>query len=84
MPIKMNPTGKYNLNFIDWQNEFDAVHERYDQGSGESPIYGMDIETFEAIVNEEELHDQRDKFGVKRKFYERFPIKKATDSSTDK
>ena len=47
----MNPTGGYNLNFIDWQNEFDAVND-YDSNSGsdkeenESPIYGMDIATF--------------------------------------
>ena len=26
-PIKANPTGNYNLDFIDWQNEFDAVYE---------------------------------------------------------
>ena len=24
-PIKMNPTGKYNLNFIDWNNEYDRI-----------------------------------------------------------
>lgn len=24
-PIKMNPNGKYNLNFIDWQNEWQNV-----------------------------------------------------------
>lgn len=24
-PIKFNPTGKYNLNFIDWQNEWENI-----------------------------------------------------------
>ena len=51
----MNPTGKYNLNFIDWENEFDAVCEADDKiERGEDPIYGMDIATFEAIRSEEE------------------------------
>ena len=47
----MNPTGKYNLNFIDWENEMDAVLDAdYDSNDpDESPIYGMDIETFKWI-----------------------------------
>ena len=50
-PIKMNPKGKYNLDFIDWQNEFDAVNdfEEDPDEPDESPIYGMDIKTFNAI-----------------------------------
>jgi hypothetical protein len=24
-PIKFNPTGKYNLDFIDWENEYEAI-----------------------------------------------------------
>ena len=49
-PIKINKSGKYNLNFIDWQNEFDAVMEADEKiMNGESPIYGMTIETFQAI-----------------------------------
>jgi hypothetical protein len=27
MPVKLNPTGKYNLNFIDWDNEWERVFE---------------------------------------------------------
>lgn len=47
-------TGKYNLNFIDWQNEFDNIMD-YDENdeendSQEGPIAGMDRDTFEAIV----------------------------------
>ena len=66
-PIKMNPSGKYNLNFIDWQNEFDAVMDcdPDDLEPGESPIYGMDIETFNAISNEESYEERKHLFGVK-------------------
>ena len=50
----MNPTGKYNLNFIDYENEFDAYCEADEAiKRGEDPIYGMSIETFEAIQKEE-------------------------------
>jgi len=24
-PIKFNPNGKYNLDFIDWDNEYEAI-----------------------------------------------------------
>lgn len=51
-PIRVNPTGQYNLNFIDWNNEWEAVMDR-DQTSFESPIQGMSSETFEAIFDEE-------------------------------
>ena len=26
-PIKFNPTGQYNLNFVDWINEFERIIE---------------------------------------------------------
>jgi hypothetical protein len=30
-PVKFNPKGKYNLNFIDWQNEYETIMEgQYD------------------------------------------------------
>ena len=50
-PIKFNPTGKYNLNFIDWNNEWERIIDR-NPNSYESPIYGMDNETFEKIYDE--------------------------------
>lgn len=25
-PIRMNPTGQYNLNFVDWNNEWERVY----------------------------------------------------------
>ena len=48
----MNPNGKYNLNFIDWNNEYDAIISR-DANSYESPIYGMSDETYSKIMDEE-------------------------------
>lgn len=72
------------MNFIDWENEFDAVCEADEKiARGEDPLYGIDIETFEAIRREED-EASRSLFGVKRKFYEKFPIKVATKNSTDK
>ena len=46
----MNPSGKYNLNFIDWQNEFEEACEAEENGES---LYGMDIEVFNAIRAEE-------------------------------
>ena len=58
----MNPKGKYNLNFIDWQNEFDQVYggsdDDDDSDSDSSPIQGMDRETFQAILDEEKEFDK--------------------------
>ena len=66
-PIKVNPTGKYNLNFIDWNNEWDRIMER-DLDTYDSPIPGMDNETFEKIWDEE-MHDEIKKnHGMKDKF----------------
>ena len=50
-PIRMNPTGKYNLNFIDWDNEFDRIMSADvdDLPPGQSPIYGMNMDTFMKI-----------------------------------
>ncbi len=43
-PIKFNPKGKYNLDFIDWQNEWQNIADcEYDGHSApsQSPIHGM-------------------------------------------
>ena len=45
MPIKVNKSGQYNLNFIDWHNEYDRILDR-DPNTFESPIEGMDSITF--------------------------------------
>lgn len=55
-PIKFNPTGKYNLNFIDYQNEYEAIIDCDYDGENppeESPIYGMDRETFHNLMLED-------------------------------
>ena len=55
MPLNGAKDGKYNLNWFDDQNEHRAIvnAESY-LAKGESPIYGMDLATFEAILNEQE------------------------------
>ncbi len=32
--VKLNPTGKYNLNFIDWDNEAERIYDNYDFEGG--------------------------------------------------
>ena len=52
-PIKFNPNGKYNLNFIDWQNEHEAIIDCEYDGENppeHSPIHGMDAETFHNLM----------------------------------
>lgn len=52
-PIKFNPKGQYNLNFIDWQNEHEAIIGSEYDGENlpeESPIFGMDNETFHNLM----------------------------------
>lgn len=52
-PIKFNPNGKYNLNFIDYQNEYEAIIDaNYDEENPpeESPIYGMTGQEFHALM----------------------------------
>ena len=50
--MKINPTGKYNLNFIDWDNEWERVfsyHSHSNVNYDQAPIDGMDIQTFEQL-----------------------------------
>ena len=51
-PIRVNPNGQYNLNFIDWDNEWEQVMDRA-QDSFQSPIDGIDDVTFQKIWDEE-------------------------------
>lgn len=55
MPLQGAKEGKYNLNWLDDTNEYRAIvnAENY-LAKGECPIYGMDKETFEAIIDEGE------------------------------
>ncbi|CAD8132717.1 unnamed protein product [Paramecium octaurelia] len=55
-PIKMNPSGKYNLDFIDWNNEWAAVYTngyRHDGKMDQCPIQGMSLETFNRLISDE-------------------------------
>ena len=57
-PIKPNPNGKYNLNFIDWQNEYEAVIDSNYDGENPpevSPIAGMDAESFHQLMLEDSV-----------------------------
>jgi len=49
-PIKGNPTGKYNMKFIDWTNEFEAIAEYMcDPEATENPC-GLDEREFEQVI----------------------------------
>ena len=57
-PIKMGKNRKYNLNFIDWDNEFNAVYGGESESNENlSKIKGMSMEIFMAILNEEKEFD---------------------------
>ena len=48
--IKFNPNGKYNMKFIDWTNEWEAVYDYMnDPEASENPCM-LDEEIFEEIV----------------------------------
>lgn len=57
-PIKFNPNGKYNLNFIDWNNEWENIADAdYDEENPpqDSPIYGMTPQDFHELMLAESL-----------------------------
>ena len=85
MPIQGGSGGKYNLNWLDDQNEHRYIvnAEAY-LAKGECPIYGMDKEVFEAILDEQEYEATKEAYGVKNKFMKEFPIRKATKQSLTK
>lgn len=60
-PIKFNPTGKYDMNFIDWQNEYEAVIDcDYDGENApeQSPIQGMTPEEFHTLMMKDSIQFQ--------------------------
>jgi hypothetical protein len=61
MPVKGGKGGAYNLNWLDDQNEMKYIlnAENY-LAKGECPIHGMDKETYEAILNEQEYQSIKD------------------------
>ena len=57
-PIKFNPSGKYNLNFVDWQNQYENIIDSNYDGENppeQSPIYGMSNEEFHALMLQDSL-----------------------------
>jgi hypothetical protein len=73
----MNPSGKYNLNFIDWDNEWERVFEYHNQNqygrvdtttannNNFAPIEGMDIDTFEQLYDQYMDEEIKEQFGVR-------------------
>ena len=81
IPVNINKKGEYNLNFIDWQNEFDQVYGNSDDDSDDCPIKGMDKDVFEAIMEEERQFDTQQLNGVQTQYYDKFPVKVAVKNS---
>jgi len=42
-PVKFNPTGQYDLNFIDWNNEWNVISNRYDFANPEMSINKLKV-----------------------------------------
>ena len=59
-PIKYNPSGKYNLDFIDWNNEWERVAEVTAKLENGEPV--SDEEEAERIRRHIEIDEN--KFGV--------------------
>ena len=54
-PLHGAKNGQYNLNWIDDQNEYrHLISAEESIAKGECPIYGMDLETFEDILREQD------------------------------
>lgn len=71
MDRPIRSSGAYNLNFIDWDNEFDHIcNSNYNWNTDdnncfffhleESPIDGMTIEIFNSIISAEYILDNQD------------------------
>lgn len=76
--MKFNPTGKYNLNFIDWDNEWERVFEyqslNFNYSNG-APIDGMDIHVFEQLYDEYMAEELKEQLGVRDEVLQAIPIK---------
>lgn len=90
-PIKFNPKGKYNLNFIDWQNQWqNVVDAQYDgtQAPEKSPIYGMSAEQFHKLMLEDSIQFRLDQDSIQNAIYglglQINKIKKMKVGKTDK
>jgi hypothetical protein len=60
-PIKFNPKGKYNLDFIDYQNEYERIIDSgydYENQPETSPIFGMSPEKFHELMMKDSIEFQ--------------------------
>ena len=75
--------GKYNLNFIDWENEFERIYGAESPSDDEQcPIPGMSRKIFEEIKAEDRAIDEQENFeGVELKFWQKLPCKIASEDS---
>ena len=48
--MKLNPTGKYNMKFIDWENEWEAVYEHLGDPNSDVNPCGLDEKVFEQLI----------------------------------
>ena len=48
--VKGNPTGKYNMKFIDWTNEWEAVYDYMNDPEAKENPCGLSESEFESIV----------------------------------
>ena len=76
-PIKYNPSGKYNLDFIDWNNEWERVGEIAAKLENGEPV--SDEEEAERVRRHMEIEEN--KFGVN---INNFEILKKNDIPTNK
>lgn len=68
-PIKMNPKGKYNLDFIDWQNQWQNIADAdYDgqQAPSQSPIYGMSGQQFHNLMLQDSVAFRMDQDTIEK------------------
>lgn len=72
--IKGTTDGKYNLHFIDWDNEWEHAMDYQYSTHNECPIYGMSIDTFERLYDEFMAEEYKAN-GVSREKLKQIPIK---------
>ena len=78
-PIKPSKNGKYNLNFIDWNNEWERVNEIERKIENDEPV--SDEEEKQRVLNN--LNKEKEKNGI-NKHYANQNLKILTKQEVDK
>lgn len=85
-PLRMNPTGQYNLDFIDWENEWERAYEAMEvSGKLPSPnliidpdddsvIPGMTARQIEELYNALGGNEEEESTGVKEDIMKKFKV----------